>query len=316
MILKSIVRYFWVVNLVLLFLVAYFLAGLVNFHFGKKFLTQPAQAEELNVASLPAGGFNYHPDPSKITERNVFGTIDMTLLQGATALEPMIAKVNATLNGIIYFCQGCELNRATIFLPDQNVRDAYKVGDELPGGAKIEEIQAKKVILSLGGGGKQELLLEEIAGMPSKEESGYNPYAGMSPAQIDAALAERRKSLGLDERIKKVSDTYYKIERSAINDALSDMNSLFTSARMIPNFVEDDSGRRTDGFRVLNVKPGAIFEKLGVRNGDVIKKINGTPMDNVEQAFQLLQQLKFEKRFEIEIFRGARPLVVSYEIID
>jgi len=317
-ILKNIIRYFWAVNLVLLFFVAYFLAGLFNFNLSKKYLAIPAPIDQGASASQIQGDFSYHPSPDKIVERNVFGTIDMTLALGNTAAEPVVSRVNAVLKGIIYFFPGSQLNRAMILLQNQNVNDAYKIGDELQAGAKVEEIQEKKVILSLGAAGKQELLLEEMAGgLPGMEEYVYrSPYADMSQDEAAAKLADRRKGLGLDGRIQRLSETYYKIERSAITDALGNMNDLFTHARMVPNFVEDESGRRTDGFRVLTVKPGGAFEKLGIRNGDIIKKINGAPMDNIEKGFELLQQLRFERRFEIEIFRGARPLLVSYEIID
>ena len=317
-ILKNIIRYFWAVNVILLFFVAYFLAGLVNFNLSRKYLALPAPTGPANYASLPSGGFNYHPSSDRIIERNVFGTIDLTLLQGATAAEPAITKVNAGLIGIMYFYQGSQLNRAMILLKDQNLSDAYRIGDELSGGAKIEDIQPKKVILSLGGGGKQELLLEEFAGeLPGMEEYVYqSPYGKMSEKEAAAALMERRKSLGIDDRIKRVSETYFKIERSAISDALGNMNDLLTHARMVPNFVEDESGRRTDGFRVLQVKAGGVFEKLGIRTGDVIEKINGAPMDNIQKGFELMQQLQFEKRFEIDVLRGSRPLLISYEIIE
>ncbi len=314
-ILKNIIKYFWIVNLALLFFAAYFLAGLINFNLSKKFLVLPAPTGSVAYAGMPEGGFNYHPASTKIVERNVFGTIDMTLAEGGTAGAPAITRVNATLNGILYFGPGSSANRAMIISVDQNVIDAYKIGDALPGGANIEDIQERKVILDLGGGAKQELLLEEIAGPPKEEPDYVSPYALMSPEEAAKKLEERRKGL-VPQGIQRVSETYYKIDRSAITQALGNINDIVTQARMVPNFVEDGSGRKPDGFRVLTVKPGGIFEKLGIRNGDIISKINGAPMDNVETAFQLLQQLRFEKRFEIEITRGSRPLPMSYEIVE
>ena len=122
---------------------------------------------------------------------------------------------------------------------------------------------------------------------------------------------------GIDNRIIRVSETYYRIEKDAITEALSNLNDIVTHARLVPNFVPaEDGARQINGFRIFRIKPGSVFEKLGLRNGDVIQKINGVDMDSIEKGFQLLQQLRYESQFEIQIKRGARELTLSYEIVD
>ena len=91
---------------------------------------------------------------------------------------------------------------------------------------------------------------------------------------------------------------------------------FITQARMVPNFVQDGQGKRVDGFRVFKIIPGSIFEKLGIRDGDVIKKINNAPLDSVDQAFMLLQSLRYEKKFDIDVLRGNQPVTMTYQVVE
>jgi len=324
---KTIERYIWAVNLFLLFLIAYFSAGLVNFYLQKKFSSNQELSPKIS-SSVSYSLFNYHPSSSKIIERNLFGTTPKELVSelGAegNAIEQMIENIKAEVMGIIYFTRGSELNRAILKLIDENKTQIYKLGDIVIPGAKVEEIWERKVVLAFGGGRKQELNFSlGSSSSPETDKSRVasseyvNPYTLMSPEQRRRTLAEYRKGLGIDDRIQRLSENYYKIERSAIEQALSNMNDIVTQSRITPNFVVDSGGQRqVDGFKVMWVLPGGIFEKLGIQNGDLIKKINGAGVDNVEKGFQLLQQLRYEKKFDLEIIRGNRNMNLSYEILD
>ncbi len=51
-----------------------------------------------------------------------------------------------------------------------------------------------------------------------------------------------------------------------------------------------------------------------VRNNDVIKKVNGQPINKPEEIFQAYSQLQRDGNIEIEIDRGGRAEVLRYEI--
>ncbi len=316
---KVIERYLWLVNFGLLFLLAYFGAGLVNFQL-KKNLVKPAGVK-VDLSGVKQAGFSYHPSPDKILEKNIFGTLKPKLTAKTAegeGEEIPPTKLNAILQGIVYFAPESELNRATIYLSDEKTADVYKIGDRLAPGVKIASIMEKKVILEWSDGRKEELLFEfEKEQTKTKKLRYTSPYARMSPEERRRVLAERRRALGIDNRIIRVSETYYRIEKDAITEALSNLNDIVTQARLVPNFVPaEDGARQINGFRIFRIKPGSVFEKLGLRNGDVIQKINGVDMDSIEKGFQLLQQLRYESQFEIQIKRGARELTLSYEIVD
>ena len=62
------------------------------------------------------------------------------------------------------------------------------------------------------------------------------------------------------------------------------------------------------------IRPGSLFAKIGLQNGDVIKRINGVEISGPEQAFEAYQQLKDETSIQIDLSRRDENKSFSYEI--
>ena len=322
-IVKTIEKYIWVLNLALLFLVAYFLAGFINFQINKKYWQAQALAPRKSQATFTSGGFNYNPPSSRILDGNIFGTIPPQApgTEGGMTAQPLITSVEADLIGVIYFSQGNPLNQATIRMKNDGKADNYKEGDEVSPGANVSEIWPEEVVLKFSNGQTQELYFEfggpKLRGTDTPEGAYQSPYLTMSREERDRAHNALRKTLGIDDQIQQLSDNYYKIQNSAIDKAMGNLNEIVTQARMIPNFTMDGANRKVDGFRVFRIVPGSIFDKLGIREGDIIKSINGANMDSVEKGFELMQSLKYEKKFEIDLMRGGnQPVTMNYQVVD
>ena len=64
-------------------------------------------------------------------------------------------------------------------------------------------------------------------------------------------------------------------------------------------------------------QPGSVYEKLGVRTGDVIRSVNGQPINNMDEVMKLYQQLGGIDRVgsvAIEVTRGGRTESLQYNI--
>ena len=67
------------------------------------------------------------------------------------------------------------------------------------------------------------------------------------------------------------------------------------------------------GFLVKQMQPGSLYEKLGLRPGDVIKSINGQPLNSMEDAIRLYQQMPNIDDVQMEIMRGGKPEQLYYQ---
>ncbi len=94
-----------------------------------------------------------------------------------------------------------------------------------------------------------------------------------------------------------------------MNNALSNIDKLYTEIRAVPSF----QGGKMSGMKILSVKRGSVFDKLGLRRGDVLQKINGMELD-VRKGFQIFNQLKDSKAITLDLIRQGQPRTFEYEI--
>ena len=67
------------------------------------------------------------------------------------------------------------------------------------------------------------------------------------------------------------------------------------------------------GVQVSSIKPGGVFEKMGLQDGDVITELNGVRIDSPEQSAKILLEFTKTDRFSVQVDRasGAQTLNVN-----
>jgi len=68
------------------------------------------------------------------------------------------------------------------------------------------------------------------------------------------------------------------------------------------------------GFKMSQIDEGSIYDKSGLKNGDVIKFINGNELNSVAGSITLLRSLKSESSFELEIMREGTLKKFNLEV--
>jgi general secretion pathway protein C len=91
---------------------------------------------------------------------------------------------------------------------------------------------------------------------------------------------------------------------------MADLNELMQQVRIRP-FME---GRNPAGFLVSNIKPGSLFSKMGLRNGDVIQGVNGESITTPDQAIELYESLMEGGAIDLDIKRGRRTQKLQYAV--
>jgi general secretion pathway protein C len=94
------------------------------------------------------------------------------------------------------------------------------------------------------------------------------------------------------------------VEREQITAQMRTPDFL-RQATMIPS--------KGGGFQVQQIQAGSLYEKLGLRAGDVIKAVNGQPINSAEDAMRLYQQIPNIGAVQMEITRGGKPENLYYQ---
>ncbi len=168
-----------------------------------------------------------------------------------------------------------------------------RVEDEIPKKIKILEIEIRKVIfLNLSSKRKEFAILDEDEISNSKMNLLGNSF----------------RSSGVEQ----LGSNQFHISRAEVDRTLSDFNNILTQARAVPNFENGVSA----GYRLFQIVPGSIYDKLGLQNGDVISGINGQPISDPRQAFEMLSDLKTTSHLELQIKKDgkASPTTYRYDI--
>lgn len=100
------------------------------------------------------------------------------------------------------------------------------------------------------------------------------------------------------------------LSRQVVDRLLGDPATLLQEVQVFPAMVAG----KLSGFRARFVKEGSVFATLGLKAGDVITKVNGTPLDDMQKVLSLLQVLMTTRHFEVELERGGRRFVESVDL--
>lgn len=147
---------------------------------------------------------------------------------------------------------------------------------------------------------------------PPAPAAAPDAAAGEAPA----AEAEDTKSKGgaldpeIKSKIKKLSETEFEIDRTAVDKILEDQSSLMRSARIVP---EQKDGK-TVGIRLFGVRPETLLGQLGLKNGDRLESINGFDMGSPEKALEAYARLRTADSLKIKLNRRGQDTTLDFTI--
>jgi general secretion pathway protein C len=222
----------------------------------------------------------------QLLSANLFGQVDLTAGQANLSPDSIpLSSLNLVLTGVMV---GGAHNFAFISVNGGN-ETAFGIGEEILAGAALHAVYPDRAVLRRAGA-LESLILKDILALPEGSIVTSPQY------RKDAPLSGIRGSGG-----------NYTVERNTLTQQMQKPEFL-SQALMVPN--------AGGGFLVREIQPGSVYEKLGVRPGDVIRSVNGQPINNMDEVMKLYQQLGANQisNVALEITRGGRAESLQYNI--
>ncbi len=191
------------------------------------------------------------------------------------AAETSVYKLIGTVEGEVF---------SGAVLEDMTGQAFYRLHQKLPDGSQIIKVQRDRVAIRRADGGTTELQVVDDA----KIVNVTRPGAG----------------------VRRLGDGKFVVDQREVTAGTENINQLLTQARALP-YMEQG---KTVGFRISEIIPGSLYEKIGLQNGDVIQKINSQDVDDPGKFFQMYQNLKEERNVSIDLIRGGQRQTLNYEI--
>lgn len=178
-------------------------------------------------------------------------------------------------------------SRAILRDVQSNVQEEYRLGDVVAG-ARVQSIEKNAVVL-LHNGQSKVLRLQVGRNHPQS-----NTKASVSQAGSAVANAARSDSLPIQPAPQMGGQ----------------LDTIMSSATIEPYSVNG----QTEGLRISGLDQIPVVRDIGLRDGDVIREVNGHQLTNKRKAYQVLQKAKTQPTLSVELQRAGRTKELSFAL--
>ena len=297
-------RHFWIVHLTFIFLVMVLVARTGNAFVESALMPLPSGKARGSTKAKPVEQFaSLSPEKlSKLTglplpkPEELTAPVPTVDLNAAPVRSSLRVKLLGTLLAALP-----EYSVASIQDVVTLKSATYLTGDKVQG-AEILEIERLRVIV-LNNNRR-----EYIDGTPG--DGAAVAYVPPTMPIVAAKGDGAPPSVALGTSIKSTGENEYEIPRAEIDKTLSNLNDVAMQARIVPAFKDGVA----QGFKLFSIRPDSIYTKIGIQNGDVIKRINGYELNSPEKALEIYSKLKEAARIDIEVERNGAAVKKTYNV--
>ncbi|MFN3603335.1 MAG: hypothetical protein ACK4UJ_01360 [Leptonema sp. (in: bacteria)] len=219
--------------------------------------------------------------PFEEYEKTLTGNIFQLSLRGGTEENIALESKEIELIGVIAGSK--EFARALVRVKDDKSINEYAIG-EIVGGNKILNIFYNSILV-LKGNREIEIFVGEDS-TQSKEKS-----------EIDKTEEK------ISSNIQKVS-----IKRSKVIQLTQNQAQLYEN-----KFTPITKDGKILGIKMIFIPNNNFLYELGARSGDIIRRINGQPLDNMNKMMELWQSIQTLNKISVEIERSGK--ILPFEIM-
>ena len=313
-------KHFWLLNLLPLTAAAYFVASAANDYIGLHVLT--GSSAQLQIPSAAPGDgeagfrqipgyaedlktrrpFNADPLEEEVPSEGMRVVGEAEESKSSNTGEMEESSLDIQLLGTMVV-DPAEHSMATVNSGGASL--LVRPGSDLDGKATVKRIARRYIVVVEDGTEKLVTLWSE------KKAGAARPAVAKSrPSKSPASSRPGRKKKDYSKGVTKVSDTEYQISRAMLDEQLQDLSQLGMEARIVPNYKNG----KYEGFKLVGVRPNSLYRALGIRSGDVIKRINGHDINSPNKAIELFEQFRTTSSVDLMIERRGQMKTFNYGI--
>jgi len=197
----------------------------------------------------------------------------------------VVSRLNLKLVGTVV---ADDKSAAVILMQGKRKQQLFFIGEELQPGVTLKQVEVGAIVVNHGG------KLERIEIAEGKSMGSASNFRSTNHGIASSGSHVRRQQ----------------VSRSMLNGQLQNFSQLLSQARVYPHFANGKS----DGFLIRAIVPGSLYDKVGLKNGDIIRKVNGIAITGPQQAMAMMQKLQKAASVDVEIQRGGSVQQMHYNV--
>ncbi len=169
---------------------------------------------------------------------------------------------------------------------------------------------AQAAVMIMSRGLDVALLMNAVPVIPKRSESDVSLQPRLNASDRNKSVSVPEGDIGCNVKVEQVSDTRWILDRASLLADTRDLNRYLMQARAVPYINRG----RTMGFQISRISRGSFYEKIGLQNGDVLRRINTQNLDIPAKLFRLYQQMRKKQHIVILLSRNGQNLTFDYDI--
>lgn len=148
---------------------------------------------------------------------------------------------------------------------------------------------------------------DSVAPAPTSASPSAQPAPSATVSATASATASAAPDVSYpDDTIPApATSSSMRVDQALLQDVLMDYARQAGSLRSRPS---------QDGMLLRGLKPESALSKIGLKNGDLLKDINGFKMSDPDEAVDAYAKLRKTKRFDIHVVRDGKAMTIVLEL--
>lgn len=131
-----------------------------------------------------------------------------------------------------------------------------------------------------------------------------------TPEPVNAPQSQKDWQDALSAGVKKLGKQRWQVDRRILSSVMTGNSRAGKDAAIGPHRV----GGKPRGFKLLRIRPKGLFDVLGFKSGDVVERVNNSPIDTPSQALTLYTKLSKIRLLTIVLRRAGQRIVHVYTL--
>lgn len=191
-----------------------------------------------------------------------------------------VTSLNLVLSGVVETGNG----NFALFSANGAPEVPFTVGQELMTGVTLHTVLPDRAIIARAGALEMVMLKNAVA--TASPRRAFTVASPRAPRKEEPVAVQREQVL-----------------------AHLQSPEVLRQASIVPN--------ASGGFLVRSMKPGSVYEKLGLHTGDVIRGVNGEPINSLSDALKLYARLRSGDAagpVTVEVSRAGKTETLQYHL--
>lgn len=228
---------------------------------------------------------------TRVVNAHLFGNLNTA--SSAAPINAPVTRLRLTLHGVF---ASTDPKEAMAIISDAGGRQkSYRIGDAVPGGARLHAIYSDRVILERAGKLETLKLPRKVASFETKV-STLAPATITSMTNVDLPDASNKVvKIQASEKVKQLRETL-----------INSPQELWKDVRIEPVLQNG----KIEGYRFAH-KDKRLMQSIGLKPDDVIVEVNGMPLSDPSTLYDIMSQITSMENVSLTIRRKGQTETIQ-----